>query len=99
MLFVVHFEDNPGFGDIRQKHMAEHLAFAEAHAANFKALGPLMTPEGEGAGGMWLIEAKDAAEVRALVEADPFYPTGLRKSIDIRVWKQVYADGRRLIDL
>jgi uncharacterized protein YciI len=42
------------------------------------------------------VEAKDAAEVDALVKADPFWPTGLRKSVRILAWTQVFADGKRL---
>ena len=33
----------------------------------------------------------------ALVEADPFWPTGLRKSIQILEWTQVYVDGQKMI--
>jgi uncharacterized protein YciI len=36
-------------------------------------------------------------KVQALVEADPFWPTGLRKSIQILEWTRVYADGRKMI--
>ena len=49
------------------------------------------------AGGLWIIEADDAGQVQALVEADPFWPTGLRKSIQILEWTRVYADGRKMI--
>jgi hypothetical protein len=37
------------------------------------------------------------AGVRALVESDPFWPTGLRKSIRILEWPRVYVDGRKMI--
>jgi uncharacterized protein YciI len=46
---------------------------------------------------LWIIEADDAGQVQALVEADPFWPTGLRKSIRILEWARVYADGRKMI--
>jgi hypothetical protein len=36
-------------------------------------------------------------QVQALVEADPFWPTGLRKSIQILEWTQVYVDGQKMI--
>jgi uncharacterized protein len=57
----------------------------------------LQTGDGQGAGGLWLVEAADAFEVDALVKEDPFWPTGLRKSVRVLTWKQVFADGRRLI--
>ena len=96
MKFVVIFEDNPAAGsNVRRKHMPEHLAFLERNAALVKAAGPLRTEDGQGAGGLWLVEAADAAEVDQLVKRDPFWPTGLRKSLRILVWTQVYADGER----
>ena len=98
MKFVVLFEDNPAAGaDVRRQHMTAHLAFLEKHAAQVTAAGPLQTVDGRGAGGLWLVEAADPAEVDALVKDDPFWPTGLRKSVRIFAWKQVFADGRRLI--
>jgi len=48
-------------------------------------------------GGLWLVDAADLAEVDALVKEDPFWPTGLRKSVRILAWNQVFSDGRRLI--
>jgi uncharacterized protein len=98
--FVVFFEDSPAAGsDVRRKHMPEHLAFLERNAARVKAAGPLRTEDGQGAGGLWVVEAADTAEVEGLVKQDPFWPTGLRKSVRILVWAQVYADGRRLLAL
>jgi uncharacterized protein YciI len=43
------------------------------------------------------VEAIDDAAVDALVRNDPFWPTGLRKSVRILAWAQVFADGERLI--
>jgi len=98
MLFAVMFEDNPGTGaDIRARHMPDHLTFLERNNAQIKAAGPLATAAGSGAGGMWLVEAGDEAGVRQLVEEDPLWPTGLRKSVRILCWNQVFADGQRLI--
>jgi uncharacterized protein YciI len=77
--------------------MPEHLAFLERNATKVKAAGPLKTAEGQGAGGLWLVEATDATDVALLVEEDPFWPTGLRKSVRILEWAQVFADGKRSI--
>jgi uncharacterized protein YciI len=43
------------------------------------------------------VEADDFGAVDALVKEDPFWPTGLRKTVRIVRWTQVFADGRRLI--
>jgi uncharacterized protein len=97
MKFIVLFEDNAGVNpDIRRKHMAEHLAFLERHAATIKAAGPLIE-DGRPAGGLWVVEANDAKQIDALVREDPLWPTGLRKSVRVLAWTQVFADGRRVI--
>jgi uncharacterized protein len=57
----------------------------------------LQTSSNGSAGGLWLVEADSAEIVEALVEEDPFWPTGLRQSVRILTWSQVFADGRRLI--
>ena len=49
---------------------------------------------GEPAGGLWLVHADRQEAVRELIEADPFWPTGLRKSVRILEWTQVFADGK-----
>jgi uncharacterized protein YciI len=97
VLFIVLFEDNPAVvGDTRREHMPAHLAFLESNADRIRAAGPLRD-SGHPAGGLWVVKATDEAEVRRLVEEDPFWPTGLRKSVRILIWSQVFADGQRLI--
>ncbi|WP_422367681.1 YciI family protein [Pelagibius sp.] len=103
MLFAVFFEDNTELGkDLRQQHLPAHLAFLEKHKTQVVAAGPLLADGGEAEGGeseggLWLVEAADRNAVTTLVKEDPFWPTGLRKSYRIAIWKQVFADGRRLV--
>lgn len=92
MLYAVIFEDAPSLGDdVRRRHMPDHLAFLEDNAGVVLAAGPLLD-----GGGLWLVEAADEAAVDRLVKADPFWPTGLRRSVRIAPWRQVFANGRRL---
>jgi len=98
MLYVVLFEDSASAGtDIRRQHMPAHLSFLEKNAARIKAAGPLRALSGDPAGGLWVVEAEHPDVVDALVKDDPFWPTGLRRSVRILSWAQVFADGRRLI--
>lgn len=98
MIYAVLFEDNESHADQRTAHMAAHLAFLERNAKHITAAGPMTdTADGRPAGGMWLVTAEDAEAVRALVEEDPFWPTGLRKSLRILQWTQVFADGNQKI--
>jgi hypothetical protein len=98
MLYIVLFEDDPARAGMRPRHMPAHLAFLEANAGRIRAAGPLRDPAADApAGGLWLVDADGPAAVAALTEADPFWPTGLRRSIRILEWTQVFADGRRRI--
>ena len=77
--------------------MAEHLAFLEAKAPSIKAAGPLSGADtGAAAGGLWLVEAESLNAAQALYRADLFWPTGLRKSVQVLHWRRVLANGRRL---
>jgi uncharacterized protein len=98
MLFAVVFTDNEERAEARQRLMPDHLDFLESHQASIRAAGPLRDPQtGKGAGGLWLVEAGSADAVRELYESDPFWPTGLRRSVQVLQWSQVFADGRRPI--
>jgi uncharacterized protein YciI len=48
-------------------------------------------------GGLWLVEVADRRAATALIEADPFFPTGLRQDWEIREWRQVFAYGQRRV--
>ena len=96
--FAVLFEDNEAAADQRAQHMQDHLSFLQQNQPAIEAAGPLIDgSSGSPAGGLWLVTASASADVQALVEADPFWPTGLRKSVRILEWKQVYAGGERKI--
>ena len=98
MIYAVIFEDDDNRADMRPKHMPDHLAFLGRNAASIQAAGPLTdTLDGTPAGGLWIVRADSPEAVRSLVEADPFWPTGLRKSVRILDWTQVFADGQRRI--
>ncbi len=99
MKFIVTFEDNEEMSNMRQKYMEEHLSFLEANHSSIDAAGPLFQfKSNEPAGGIWIVEAESEDAVHDLVKNDPFWPTGLRKNYTVLGWKQVFSDGKRLIN-
>ena len=92
MPYLILFEDAPDHDHVRAQHMTDHLAFLTANADAIRSAGPLF--EGDTpAGGAWIATVESVAKAHALVEADPFWPTGLRKSVRILHWKHVFSDG------
>jgi hypothetical protein len=62
----------------------------EKNRHQVRAAGPLLDRQGHGAGGLWVVDADGPDSVMALVQADPFWPTGLRKDVRVLEWKQVF---------
>ena len=94
MRFAVRFIDNEEHADKRRLFMKDHLAFLDRNKDAVLAAGPLTDAEsGQGEGGLWIVEADSPAAVQDLVEEDPFYPTGLRKEVQILSWKLVFENG------
>ena len=69
MKYAVLFEDNDEFAHKRPQFLGDN-------SDKIDAAGPLKdTATQDPAGGLWIVEADDAGQARALVEADPFWPT------------------------
>jgi uncharacterized protein len=96
MFYAVLFTDNPDRADARQRLMPDHLAFLDRNASRIHAAGPLQDESGAPAGGLWLVKADNSAAVKALYESDPFWPTGLRRTVRVLRWTQVFAEGKRI---
>lgn len=94
-MFAILFEDDPVHADKRTEFMEQHLAFLARHADKVQAAGPMLTDAGEGAGGLWTVEADTFDDALALTREDPFYPTGLRRKITVLEWKQVFNNTER----
>ena len=90
MLYAVLFTDNEAHANVRPRLMPQHLEFLEKNRHQVRAAGPLIDRQGQGAGGLWLVDADGPEAVMALVQADPFWPTGLRKDVRVLAWKQVF---------
>ena len=98
MKYAVLFTDNDEFAHMRPKFMADHLQFLADNSDKIEAAGPLKDGfDAAAAGGLWTVEADDGGQVQALVETDPFWPTGLRQQVRVLEWTQVYVNGQKMI--
>jgi len=94
---VVLFKDDEEYATKRSEFMAAHLDFLDSHSEQISDAGPLKHRENnEPAGGVWLVSAETEEDVLTLVKQDPFWPTGLRKDVEILEWNKVFSHGARV---
>ncbi len=98
MMYAILFDDDENYAGMRSKHLQKHLTFLERNANQIHSAGPLKdTENGAPAGGLWIVETDNLQTLQSLIKFDPFWPTGLRKSIRILEWTRVFADAKRLV--
>ena len=95
MLFIVQFEDKPDVAELRQKLLAEHFSFLESKKNQVLVAGSVREiPSDRALGGLWIIEARDEAEVRDIFKDDPFWTNGLRATVKINRWHKAFPDRK-----
>lgn len=91
MLFAVRFHDRPDRAEVRREQMQAHLDWLDAQRAQVLVAGSLRTaPDTHPVGGLWIVEARDGAEVEALLRQDPFFVHGLRERHEIHFWSKAH---------
>lgn len=68
---------------IRAATRPAHRAYMDQFAARVRLGGPILDADGQGCGGLMLIEAESEQAVREMVANDPFELAGLSSRIDI----------------
>ena len=87
--WVAIFEDQPReIGEPVRKQFAQaHFDYLEKHGDRILIGGGLRPDPNEWyCGGLWVLDVATREEAAALVEADPFFAEGLRKSYELFVW-------------
>lgn len=90
-LYAIRCTDVEGSAELRQRHLAAHLAHVEANIAQYAVAGPLRQSD-ETVGSLLVIEARDAAEAKARIEADPYHAAGVWRDIAIEEFLAVAGD-------
>ncbi|MEM7069576.1 MAG: YciI family protein [Pseudomonadota bacterium] len=100
MKFAVLFEDHSGAGsELRFKYLDAHLAFLVRNSSVIDAAGALKESDNSHAGGLWIVEAENREIVRNLVEEDPFWLVGLRKTVQILFWQRDFSNGYHVVEI
>ena len=89
MLFIATCIDQPDGAAVRQENRPAHLAYLASLGPKARAAGALLSADQRAVVGSLLIfEAADAAEVAALLAADPYAKAGLFATVDVKPWRQ-----------
>ena len=85
-VYAVHFDDDPTKQSVRDEHQQAHDVYLQQCADRIVSAGVLHR-EGskQPLGGLWLVRGSSELDVRGLIEADPFFAHGLRRTV--RVWQ------------
>ena len=95
MLFIVQFEDKPGVVELRQELFPSHLEFLDRVKDRVLVPGSVREVPGDRPlGGLWIVEAENADEVKEIFEDDPFWTNGLRASVRINRWQKAFPDRK-----
>ena len=76
--------------DARARVRPEHLAYMRMLNAEGKVV--MAGPVGDGLGAMVVYRADEEADVRRLVDADPYTTEGVSTGATIRLWNVVIPD-------
>ena len=79
--------DDGRAAEIRAATRPAHRAYMDAFADRVRAGGPLLGADGQGCGGLMLIEADSEDAVREIVRNDPFELAGLSARIEIHAFR------------
>lgn len=83
-LFILRFTDRPDALPIRQRYMAAHVAWLDAHADEVLVAGTLrVNPEDAAVAAIWIVKADSREAVLALSDGDPFWVNGLRSTREV----------------
>ena len=75
--FVIIAWDAPGSAAPRAAARDDHFAHIAQHIKNIAVAGPLKDPDGSNIGSLFVLNVDSAADAEALLQADPYFVTGV----------------------
>ncbi len=93
MLYYVHRLDKQGGLALRLKTRPVHLEYLKTQVSRLFAAGPVLTPDGKSPiGSLFLVEAKDEADLKVFLAGDPYDKVGLFQTLTVSPWRKVFSD-------
>jgi len=96
MHFAILCQDRPGALETRRTTRAAHLDHLERHRDMLVTVGPMLDAGGDPIGSLLVVEAADHVAAQAFANADPYAAAGVFASVEVRPFRMVFKDGRRI---
>lgn len=97
MLFAARFTDKPDIAEKRAELLQAHFDWLAANDDKVLLAGAIRNDEGQGLGGLWIIEANSKAEAEQVYQGDPFYANGLRAKVEVFHYVKAHPDKASVI--
>jgi uncharacterized protein len=82
-LYFIYAIDGADGPRIRRKHLRAHLAYVETNLERYRVAGPLLDEGDTMNASVLIVAAKNEADARALIDADPYFAAGLYQEVTI----------------
>ncbi len=96
MQFSIYCLDNPATPELRPANRDAHLAYVAQVGAAIKVAGPLTDEHGTPVGSLFIVDVANQEAAEALSAADPYTQAKVFESSDIRPFKWLITDGKRV---
>lgn len=94
MQYILIAYDKAGALALRQATRPAHLVYWQDQVgAKLLYGGPLLGADGNSKGTVFIVEATDEVEAKALFDADPYVSVGLFESSTVSAFRTVFRDG------
>ena len=89
MLYVIFCIDRPGAEEKRRQAIPGHVEYLATNPIKVVMSGPLVSDDGaKTIGSLFLVEAKDRAEIARFQRADPLYNAGVWETVEVRAFNK-----------
>lgn len=90
--FILFCRDKADSLALRMETRPAHLEYFQKFGNKLNLAGPMLDDAGNPAGSMLIVEAADAAEAKAIADADPYNKAGLFADVSVIPFKTVMAN-------
>jgi uncharacterized protein len=90
--WAIYSWDSPDAPTLRKEHLKAHLDYAASIMSKIAVGGPLRAGNEPDFGSLIVLKVDGEAEARAILEADPYFQSGVWERFEIRPFRPVIGE-------